>query len=239
MILRSIAILCFGLLLVSCKNKEVKLPVIPAKGLQELHNHSQVWLFFDVKNNDTLVKLNKKNTISSTHWVYNIDKRLPLKAIIPTVGKLKEKHAKSLHSKEGMHDYFSYADANTKKLSFLKFDEVSYTILDSDLNQYSKNETDDEKKQIIKLIFKNNTICINNKIIFPTSLESNLLALLQAKESSDISVIEIQLLFSNDLLYQDYLNYKITINKLLNNSIVLNSNEIIFNPGQTLNCRYY
>ncbi len=49
-------------------------------------------MFFDLKNEkDTLVEVNKKNSISSTNWVFNIDKRLPLKLVIPEVMKLQEK----------------------------------------------------------------------------------------------------------------------------------------------------
>ena len=104
--------------ILGCTKKEIKLPAVAEKGLQELHNHSQIWFFFKVKNNDTVAVVNKKNTIVTTHWVYNIDKRLPLKKITHKLIKLKEKHANSMHSKEGMHNYFSYADTLSKKLSF-------------------------------------------------------------------------------------------------------------------------
>ena len=71
--------------LISCNKKEIKIPTLDAKGIQEIHNHSQVWFFFEIKNNDTIAKLNKKNTISTTHWIYNIDKKLALKSIIPSI----------------------------------------------------------------------------------------------------------------------------------------------------------
>ncbi len=84
-------------LILSCAKKEVKIPTLAEKGIQELQNHSQVWLFFEVKNNDTIAVVNRKNTISTTHWIYNIDKRLPLKAIIPAITTLQDKHANSKH----------------------------------------------------------------------------------------------------------------------------------------------
>ena len=102
----------------SCTKQTVKIPTLSVKGLQEIHNHSQVWFFFDIKNNDTIANLNRKNTISTTHWIFNIDNRLPLKAIIPSIIKLQYKHANGMHSKKGMHNYFSYADTISDKLSF-------------------------------------------------------------------------------------------------------------------------
>ena len=70
-------------MLLSCAKKEIKIPTLAEKGIQELHNHSQVWMFMAVENNDTIANINRNNTIVSTHWIFNIDKNLPLKAIIP------------------------------------------------------------------------------------------------------------------------------------------------------------
>jgi len=106
--MRKFTIILFTFLMIGCAKKELKIPTLAEKGIQELHNHSQVWLFFEVKNTDTMAVINKKNTISTTHWIYNIDKRLPLKAIIPSIIKLQDKHANSMHSEKGMFDYFSY-----------------------------------------------------------------------------------------------------------------------------------
>lgn len=112
---------CFG-----CAKKDIKLPVLAEAGIHDIQNHSQVWLFFQVKNKDTLTIINRKNTISSTHWIFNIDKRLPLKTIIQSIIELQDKHANSVHSKEGMHNYFSYADTLTQRLSLLEFDDVHF-----------------------------------------------------------------------------------------------------------------
>src|SRR4030066_2564681 len=128
--MRKLTLILFTLLMLGCAKKEIKIPTLAEKGIQELHNHSQVWLFFEVKNNDTIAVVNRKNNISTTHWIYNIDKRLPLKAIIPDIIQLQDKHANSMHSEKGMFDYFSYSDTITKKLSFLKFDGVTFKTID-------------------------------------------------------------------------------------------------------------
>ncbi|HKJ05985.1 MAG TPA: hypothetical protein VJ970_00820, partial [Flavobacteriaceae bacterium] len=119
--MKQIFLLALFATIFSCAKKEVKLPVLAEKGIQEVQNHSQVWIFFKVNNNDTIANVNSKNTISTTNWLYNIDKRLPLKYFIEEVKKLKVKHHNSVHSKEGMADFFSYSDSVSQKLSFIPF----------------------------------------------------------------------------------------------------------------------
>ena len=144
--MKYIYILLFSLFLLSCAKKEIKIPTLAVKGIQEIHNHSQVWMFFEVKNNDTVANVNRKNTISTTHLVYNIDKRFTLKNIMPSIKNLQDKHANSIHSKEGMFNYFSYSDTISKKLSFLKFDGIIYNT-DSLLSKsYIKTNSDIYKK---------------------------------------------------------------------------------------------
>ena len=129
--------------LIGCAKKEVKLPLLGFEGIQEIHNHSQVWFFFDIQNRDTTAVINRNNTISTTHWIYNIDRRLPLKTIIPSIVSLKKKHASGVHSKEGMLNYFSYSDTLSNTLSFLDFDAINYKT-DSLLSNYfiRENNTD-------------------------------------------------------------------------------------------------
>ncbi len=114
--MKKLYILFILLALFSCTKKELKIPTLAVKGIQEVHDHSQVWMFFEIVSNDTIAKLNRKNTISSTHWIYNIDKKLPLKTFIPSIVKLQDKHANGVHSKKGMHNYFSFSDTISKKL---------------------------------------------------------------------------------------------------------------------------
>ena len=92
------------ILFVSCNKKEIKLPQIDLPGIQEVQNHSEVWMFYKGNHSESPLELNRNNTISTTHWLYNIDKRLPLKYVIPELQALTYKHANSMHSKEGMFE---------------------------------------------------------------------------------------------------------------------------------------
>jgi len=219
------------ILIFSCAKKEVKLPVLSEKGIQELHNHSQVWLFYEIENKDTVAVVNRKNTISTTHWIYNIDKRLPLKAIIPSIIKLQDKHANSMHSEKGMHDYFSYSDTISKKLSFLEFDGVIFktdNLLSK--NFIEENSSDYINYNNINLVFYQNNIWINDVKIDKSNFKSALLAILA--NSSEGKQPMMHLNFSQNILYQDYLFYRTMIHDIDSKNILVNQNEFIFNENK-------
>jgi hypothetical protein len=215
-------------LMLGCAKKELKIPTLAEKGIQELQNHSQVWLFFEVKNSDTIAVVNRKNTISTTHWIYNIDKRLPLKAIIPSIVNLQDKHANSMHSEKGMFDYFSYSDTISKKLSFLKFDGVTFETIDKlPQNFVEENAAKNQNYQNIQLVFNQNSILINTVETDKSNFKNELTTLL--KLSSEGKKQMLHLNFNGNLLYQDYLFYRTIIHNLPNENILTNPMEFIFN----------
>lgn len=226
--------LIISLFIVSCTKKEVKIPLLAHTGLQEVKDFSQVWVFFYVKSNDTLAEINRKNTISSTNWVYNIDRRLPLKLIVPALVNLKDKHANSLHSKEGMHNYFSYSDSTSKTLSFFEFDSVIYNTNNQlSIDYVKKNTAFATNSNAVHIIFGSNSICINNVSLNKNEVASNLKFLI-AKLTQTQTVLYLN--FSNDLLFQDYLNYKIIISKLASENVEINDTEFIVDPKSIMYC---
>lgn len=226
--MRKLTLIFLTFLMVGCAKKELKIPTLAEKGIQELHNHSQVWLFFEVKNNDTVAVVNRKNTISTTHWIYNIDKRLPLKAIIPSIVKLQDKHANSMHSEKGMFDYFSYSDTITKKLSFLKFDGVTFGTIDVlPKNFMEENASNHPNYNHINLIFNRNKVKINELETDNPNFKNELVALLALPSEGKKSMLHLN--FNKNLFYQDYLFFRTIIHNLSNENILINKNEFIFN----------
>ncbi|MHB1146233.1 MAG: hypothetical protein ACYC01_01410 [Lutibacter sp.] len=229
--MRKLALLLLPFLMLSCAKKEMKIPVLAEKGIQEIQNHSQVWLFFEVENNDTIAVVNRKNTISTTHWIYNIDKRLPLKKIIPAIIDLQDKHANSMHSEKGMLDYFSYSDTISKKLSFLAFDGVIF-ITDSIL---SKKFTETNKRNYlnynnINLVFNQNSIWINEVKADKSNFKTALSVILAISSEDKQSMLHLN--FNQNLLYQDYLFYRTLIHAIGAKNILINHNEFIFDENK-------
>jgi hypothetical protein len=226
--MKKLTIILLSFFMLGCAKKEVKIPTLAEKGIQELQNHSQVWLFFEVKNNDTITNVNRKNTISTTHWIYNIDKRLPLKAIIPSIIKLQDKHANSMHSEKGMFDYFSYSDTISKKLSFLKFDGITFETIDElPQNFLEENAAEYQNYHNINLVFNQNNVRMNSVETDKSNFKNELAELL--KLSAEYKQPLLHLNFNGNLLYQDYLFYRTIIHNLSNENILINKNEFILN----------
>lgn len=148
--MKRIASLLVVFLLISCNNQEeLLLPKSDKTIVKEVLDHSPIYLFFRVKGKDTVAELNRKNAIGTSNWIFNIDKRLPLKAVIPHLQFMKEKRKKGMHTNDKAEDYFSYADSIRKNLAFLPFTKVKYNF---------------EKPEYGILIFfsKDNTILVLN-----------------------------------------------------------------------------
>jgi len=117
-------------LFLSCGNKEaVLLPKSNVTVVNDVQDHSPIYIFFRTKDKDTLAEVNRKNSIITTNWILNIDKRLPLRIVIPEVMKLQEKKRKEkAHKNEKAENYYSYADSIGKNMAFIPFTNVYYKI---------------------------------------------------------------------------------------------------------------
>lgn len=127
--MKYISVLLFFVLF-SCGNKEtILLPQSDRTIVKEVQNYSPIYLFFKTKGRDTLVEVNRKNSISSTNWIFHIDKRLPLRLVVPEIIKLQAKKEGSAHKSETSENYFSYSDSIHKNLAFMSFTKVKYQLI--------------------------------------------------------------------------------------------------------------
>lgn len=117
-------------LLLSCGNKEdILLPKSNVTIVSDVVDHSPIYIFFRTNGKDTLAEVNRKNSIITTNWILNIDKRLPLRLVIPEVMKLQEKKRNEIaHKNELAENYYSYADSIGKNMAFLPFTKVYYKM---------------------------------------------------------------------------------------------------------------
>ena len=113
--------------LFSCGEKEtILLPKSDSTIIKEVQDYSPIYLFFKTKGKDTLVEVNRKNSISSTNWIFHIDKRLPLRLVVPEIIKLQAKKDRSAHKSETSENYFSYSDSLHKNLAFIPFTKLKF-----------------------------------------------------------------------------------------------------------------
>ena len=220
----------------SCKKEDIQLPKSSKTILSDIQDHSPVYMFFRVKDKDTAVEVNRQNTISTTNWVYNIDKRLPLKFAIPEVMKLQEKKKNSSHTKEGAVDVYSYADSIGKNLAFLPFTNVTYKYD----KEFSKFYIIDNSK--VYLSFQNFSVNFNkeNKITvdgndvdrkeFVEFIQDYVPFVSQGKMAL------LHLNFEVHLTYDQYIQNKIMLNELETDSIKFSPIEFIYDTKKLPEC---
>jgi hypothetical protein len=117
-------------ILFSCGNKEdILMPKANTTIVKNVDDLSPIYIFFRTKGIDTLAEVNRKNSIISTNWILNIDKRLPLRLAIPEIMKLQQKkREEKAHKNEKAENYYSYADTIGKNLAFIPFTNVYYKL---------------------------------------------------------------------------------------------------------------
>jgi len=121
--------LIIAVALFSCEgNKDILLPKADKTIVADVQEHSPIYIFFKVEEKDTIADVNRKNSIVSTNWIFNIDKRLPLRLVIPELIKLQAKKDKSMHKNEAAENFFSYANDVKKTMAFLPFTKVKYIL---------------------------------------------------------------------------------------------------------------
>lgn len=126
--MRKIVVLGFMFLFLSCQDKKVLLSQANETIVSDVKDHSSIYFFFKTEENDTLVEVNRKNSISSTNWLFNIDKRLPLRKVILEIKKLQTKKEGSMHKNETSENYFTYTDTVKKTMAFLPFTKVKFKL---------------------------------------------------------------------------------------------------------------
>ncbi|NNT72807.1 hypothetical protein HKT18_11320 [Flavobacterium sp. IMCC34852] len=133
--MKKFAFLLVSMLMISCgDDKEVLLPVAQETVVAEVNDHSPIYFFFKLEEKDTIVDVNRNNSISSTNWLFNIDKRLPLRKVILEIKKLQTKKDKSAHKSAVSENYFTYTDTVKKNLAFMPFTKIHYKLEKPDFN---------------------------------------------------------------------------------------------------------
>ncbi|CAH0335586.1 hypothetical protein FVB9288_01234 [Flavobacterium sp. CECT 9288] len=183
--------------LVSCgKQEQVLLPKSNLTIVREVKDLSPIYIFFETKGKDTLAVVNRKNSIISTNWIVNVDKRLPLRLVIPEIIKLQQKKREDkAHKNEKAENYYSYADTIGKNLAFIPFTNVYYEM----------------EKPIGTIIFfnKNNEILIENQVYKKEKLKD----LINNVLPKDVATTFL-FRFDKDLSFGSYIQNKIFIENL-------------------------
>jgi len=221
MIKKCIAFCLLIVFAIACQKQQVQLALIQIPGITEIQNHSSIWIFYKAQNEDTLAVLNKNNKILNTHWIFNVDRRLQMKDVIPHFKAMQENRNKdSMHKKEGMLNYFSYADTTLEQISLSPFLPVTFIDLEDDDTVQAEGR---DQPFHVSVEISNDFIKLNDKIIVLEALEKEI-DLLEASDS--ITKPVVRLIYNQNTQYQYYLQTKVYLHY---NDIATLPTEYIFN----------
>jgi len=210
-----------ALITVSCQQKSFQLPTLDVKGIQDtVYNNSKIWLFYTLKGSDTIVELNKNNSIANTHWIFNIDKRLLLKHVVPFVQQLQGKKEKpSMHDNgEISHSYYSYVDTISNKLSLILFDSIKYITHES---IYSDSILTQKSFKHLLIDYKKNDFSVNKVPVQMGQLDDYI------SKQKDSNLVKIHLNLDENLSYQNYIYLKALLQNIKNDSVIISKEEYI------------
>ncbi len=192
--MKRIVVLVFLFLFLSCQKKEVLLPQTNETVVADVKEHFPIYFFFKIEEKDTLVDVNRNNSISSTNWLFNIDNRLPLRKVILEIKKLQAKKASSTHKSETSENYFAYTDTVKKTMAFSPFTKIHYKLEKPDFN-------------IVHFHLDRNDLVHYNDLVFSKN---------QLQEFVDKLAVHSTIYFSFDkgMTFGKYIEYKFFIKKL-------------------------
>ena len=222
----------------SCAERELQLPVTTANDITEILDVSPIYMFYDEATDS--VDFNRKNMISTTNWLVNIDKRLTLKQILPHLQYLQEKRrGDGMHKNENAKNYFTCFNEDTKNLSFIEFTDLSFETIDqnkilmsndlsdngSDLNVLKKFKTLEDPLQVKfdRVIIESNDKILQNNSIFSFSefIQFNLNYSLKNYSA-------LFLVINSELNFQDYIKIKSLIKEIESDKLKVSDYEVIY-----------
>ncbi|TXG35108.1 hypothetical protein [Seonamhaeicola maritimus] len=226
--MKKIALLFALVLVFSCNKKVIELPEISHSNITELEDVSAAYLFYDETKPDSL-ELNRKNLISTTNWLVNVDKRLTLKQAIPHIKFLQNKKANAGHKNENAKNYFTCHDTSRNNLGFVEFTDVIYH---EDLSyKFTPKHSQLYNNKILNIHIKS----LEKITIYPTSeetfiesssnstLKNDLIATIEKSEEK----FQIEISYNENLQFQDYITIKSKILELDLKNVTISNHEFI------------
>ncbi|WP_345272281.1 hypothetical protein [Flaviramulus aquimarinus] len=227
--MKNILFVVLTLFFFSCGNEKVLLlPEISHSEITDIKDVSHAYLFYDETKTDR-VELNRKNLISTTNWLINVDRRLTLKQAIPHIKYLQDKKVNSSHKNEKAKNYFTCNDTSKKNLGFVEFTDVVYHF-ESEY-KYFKEKNRPSLISVIDIVALDE-IHLNlveeghDQNASPFSLSSLNKKL---RELNNEFELYTYIYFNSNINFQDYISIKSELSKLDWKHIKISNQEFLYN----------
>lgn len=221
--------------LFGCQNETVQLPTAQNTVVSEMVDHSPIYLFYELQDNNPVAVLNDKNRIGTTNWVFHIDKRLPLKEVIPYVIKLQYKKTSGMHTNEKAQNYFTYMDETQKTLAFMPFTEVNFAFNNYYSSQYVKENPDYHQHfEVITLRFSEQSVMINGNEVTDEEMLTFLEEYIQTTAPQRNVLLYFN--FNQETTFGRYLDRMVTLESFKSEFITLANTHFIYDSKKLEDC---
>jgi hypothetical protein len=224
-ILLLIILCCFN-----CSNQRViLLPEVTRTKITKVLDVSPAYVFYDETQPDSSL-LNRKNLISTTNWLVNVDKRLSLRQAIPHIKFMQDKKRNAqMHKNENAKNFYTCNNASINNLGFIEFTDVFYKNENPDFIEFSKSNQEDYtlikcyQDGSIRLIDLDGDVKIMLAEIKDIKKYSDFYELLESIESNHII-----LFFEDTLSFQGYITIKSYLDQLPADVLKISKIEYLF-----------
>lgn len=223
-------LITLSLVCLSCNNEKIiQLPEIVNAEITEVNDVSPAYIFYDEAQADSTL-LNRKNLISTTNWLVNVDKRLRLDQVINDIVFLQDKKRNAkMHKNENARNFYTCNDTSIKNLGFIDFTEVYYKLLTGE--DHFENEDMTIDKWILTCYADNSYSIKYPNDHFVVAIDPN-----ETKTSlellNDIITVEksnqLLLQFEDSMSFQHYITIKNTLDQLLDHELNIVNEEYLF-----------
>ncbi len=201
------------LAIVSCQEQKVFVPQSDISLQTEVTNFTPVTFLYQEKDNNPQIEVKDKGIITQTEWIFEVDKRLPLKLVIPEIQRLQDKKIKKAEGKV-LSNYYTYMDTLTKQVAYMPFTKVSYQ--DASLQMEQNAEKLDVKVTREGLLF------VNEKLLKNQTIAEYL------KENFPQDKVTIYLAFDENLTFNKYLQTKLNLAKIKQENVHISTIEVVY-----------
>lgn len=212
------------LLVFSCNNEKiVQLPEITHSDFNKILDVSHAYLFYDETKADS-IELNRKNLISTTNWLINVDKRLTLKQVLPKIIFLQDKKRNAeIHKNEDAKNFYTCHNTSITNLGFIEFTDIYYK------EKHPNDFIIDEESYgiIFNSIFDIKIIRHDNQVL--ETSETKIFEDIKSVFSENSKPKALHLFFNKSLTFQEYITLKSLLNKLKTQNLIIANEEFVFN----------
>lgn len=222
-----LSILC----LFSCNNERIlHLPEIENAEVTEVLDVSPAYIFYDETQPDSTL-LNRKNIISTTNWLVNVDKRLTLGQAIPKITMMQDKKRNAeIHKNEAAKNYYTCNDTTIKNLGFLEFTDVYYI---TDINVFGKDKALKSNDRLVLINFMSDKLVAISEFYERKQTKDEVLEIDAFLNEAAFEFYrehknKVSLAFSKDLNFQDYITLKHKVLQFTNEMTEISTEELIY-----------